>query len=291
MELKVEVKDSTSKGRIMVATQNIAVGDLIFCEEPLIYASWHDHLCIECDLPHSSSECEVVRKFYPQSVAEQINEIIECLSNLAAIGEKDRARLFLKCLTRIESQGVASSPLLAALSSLSAVHLNKSLACMREIRGSRILWGVLNSSLTDDILARILSVLNTNSHELPTYGGSGVYLLASRMEHNCRPNCTFTPVGTTVRVYAIEPIPAGHALSIDYLSSDVYRPTSERQAKLQESYDFQCTCDACTILPDAARLFVCPRRKCKKQFAPVGAGLLPEDWKCTACGFVIGNYC
>lgn len=38
----------------------------------------------------------------------------------------------------------------------------------------------------------MLSVLNTNSHELEELGGSGLFPMACLMEHSCRPNCAFS---------------------------------------------------------------------------------------------------
>jgi len=315
---KVDVKDSESKGRYMINTVDLKVGELVFAESSLIHASWHDHICIECDQKHDSTQCQIVINNYPTQIRANLEQVVNTLADMSAIGEIDRARLFIKCLVRVLSQG-PQSELLQALNSLAAVHLHKALSCISQMRQSPLLATLLPSFLDDNSIATILSVLNTNSHELPGYGGSGVFLLASRMEHNCRPNCTFAPIGNEVKIYCLENIPAGSPLCLDYLGSDCYRPTSERINRLkvptsstphihpiyyplshtrsaavaadiflfcftwQESYDFTCVCEACTVLPDLARVFVCPRRKCRKRIMPLGRGLRPQDWVCQGC--------
>lgn len=42
------------------------------------------------------------------------------------------------------------------------------------------------------VAGHMLSVLNTNSHELEELGGSGLFPLACLMEHSCSPNCAFS---------------------------------------------------------------------------------------------------
>jgi SET domain len=64
--------------------------------------------------------------------------------------------------------------------------------------------------------ARVLAVLNTNSHELEELEGSGLFLLACVMEHDCRPNCSFTTFGDTLYMTAVQRISAGDRISIDY---------------------------------------------------------------------------
>ena len=55
---------------------------------------------------------------------------------------------------------------------------------------------ILPGKVSDQDAATILGVLNTNSHELGEWGGSGLYMKALLMEHDCRPNCSFTTHGS-----------------------------------------------------------------------------------------------
>lgn len=59
---------------------------------------------------------------------------------------------------------------------------------------------ILPSKVSDQDAATILGVLNTNSHELGEWGGSGLYMKALLMEHDCRPNCSFTTHGLSPKL-------------------------------------------------------------------------------------------
>lgn len=134
--------------------------------------------------------------------------------------------------------------------------------------------------------SRLLAVLNTNSHELADVAGSGLFLLASMMEHNCAPNCNFTSRNTQLWVTAVAEVKAGDHLSIDYECAEVYRPTAERKTSLLHSHEFVCSCDQCTVLPDLARAFVCGRDSCSGVVSPIGEGdpARSDHWKCLSCG-------
>ncbi|KAH7460296.1 uncharacterized protein KRP23_14664 [Phytophthora ramorum] len=58
---------------------------------------------------------------------------------------------------------------------------------------------------SDQQMATLIGVLSTNSHELGNRGGSGLFLSACRMEHNCLPNCSFTTFDSTLWMTAIRP--------------------------------------------------------------------------------------
>lgn len=53
------------------------------------------------------------------------------------------------------------------------------------------------------VAGHMLSVLNTNSHELEELGGSGLFPLACLMEHSCSPNCAFSESTSTTMTVTI----------------------------------------------------------------------------------------
>jgi hypothetical protein len=120
----------------------------------------------------------------------------------------------------------------------------------------------------------LLSILNTNSHELTDVRGSGVFLRASLMEHSCFPNCNFSTTKRDMQIIALRPIQPGDNLSIDY-GDGWYRPVSARRAALLKSHGFRCFCAACTSRADKSRAFTCPTvdaqgNKCPGVVYPVG---------------------
>jgi hypothetical protein len=52
--------------------------------------------------------------------------------------------------------------------------------------------------------------------------------------------------------HAFKPIQEGEELLIAY--TDTKRPRQERQAYLQQSYNFLCHCSACSLPPDKSRV-------------------------------------
>ena len=90
--------------------------------------------------------------------------------------------------------------------------------------------------------ARLLAVLNTNSHELGEWGGSGFFPLACLCEHSCAPNCAFNASGTELYVTAVRQVKKGAALSIDYCDA-AFEPAAARRAHLLEDYGFECVSD------------------------------------------------
>ncbi len=111
----------------------------------------------------------------------------------------------------------------------------------------------------DEYVSRVLSVLNTNSHTLEHLGGSGLFLRACLLEHSCVANCSYTSEGSRVVVTALRDVSSGEALSIDYVNG-FCDPTGARQAALQHSYAFTCSCAKCVgDVADRCRAFLCPR--------------------------------
>uniref|UniRef100_A0AAV1UG49 SET domain-containing protein n=1 Tax=Peronospora matthiolae TaxID=2874970 RepID=A0AAV1UG49_9STRA len=109
------------------------------------------------------------------------------------------------------------------------------------------------------------------------------------------PNCSFTTFDSTLWMTAIRSIVPGDALSIDY-GNFFYRPTSERQESLLDSYGFICTCEACVTMADPTRAVRCLSAICLEGImlpCPVrntvasnciGLDQLRFEWRCQACG-------
>lgn len=81
---------------------------------------------------------------------------------------------------------------------------------MKKMKKAKVLKSLFPENVTNKEAASLLSVLNTNSHELEEIGGSGLFLLGCLMEHSCRPNCNFSTEGTTLSVVAIQGIRQCH---------------------------------------------------------------------------------
>jgi hypothetical protein len=179
------------KGRVLIATKNLDLGHILFNEDPLVAGSWHDHRCIECHEVHRSSSCLTVRKRYPAAIVANLKKIESLLTKMTAIGELDRARALIKALNLCRQKPAVLEQILQC----STENLNACRKCVARIQRSDVTSAIIPDNVTTERAAAILSVLNTNSHELGEWGGSGLFPLACVMEHSCIPNCNFTAHG------------------------------------------------------------------------------------------------
>ncbi|CAJ1966483.1 unnamed protein product [Cylindrotheca closterium] len=89
--------------------------------------------------------------------------------------------------------------------------------------------------------------------------GFGLFEVACKMSHSCRPNCAWMtePDGASKQIRAITKIQAGEELTVDYIGQPL-SPTHERREELLHSKGFLCNCVRCSnILGDDTRRFPC----------------------------------
>lgn len=99
---------------------------------------------------------------------------------------------------------------------------------------------------------------SVDGHGPGTNYGHGLFELACKMNHSCRPNCVWftTQDGTCKEVRAISPIEAGEELTVDYVGN-VLDPTPQRREDLLATKGFVCQCDRCAAEHDDTRRFKC----------------------------------
>lgn len=107
------------------------------------------------------------------------------------------------------------------------------------------LWDAYADVRTDVTLEGILA---TNG--LPRAPGSEetvLCLLASRLNHSCRPNAEYLWVETlqVEEVRAIRDIEQGEEVCVNYIGDDVRHPTPVRRARLRQVFRFDCMCVVC----------------------------------------------
>lgn len=106
--------------------------------------------------------------------------------------------------------------------------------------------GNLKESQIDSI-CKLYSILTTNCFEGATSSLSSLYLKASRFNHSCLPNCTYTVASedgvTSITVFSRQDVQSGEELTVPYLW--IFHPREERQAKTLGIWGFVCGCPAC----------------------------------------------
>ncbi|EEY58766.1 uncharacterized protein PITG_10898 [Phytophthora infestans T30-4] len=306
----VRVAHDPVKGKVVFSERTFRPGQVIFSELAFVAAPWSTDLCGGCEELRSSSatassnplvsprhrcHCErtgAPKIMYSPRLHDNVgrrNVVVGIMKTIDGIEEIDRARCILKCLAMYECDPHA----LDGMMDLTCVGQQRVTNATLQLR--RQLPDIFPAGFTDQQMATLIGVLNTNSHELENLGGSGLFLSACRMEHNCKPNCSFTTFDSTLWMTAIRPIAPGDALSIDY-GNFFYRPTPERQECLLESYGFICTCEACVSLPDPTRAVRCLSRNCPQgvmlpcpaRTNTASSSIQPKkmqfEWRCQTCG-------
>ena len=107
-----------------------------------------------------------------------------------------------------------------------------------------------------------ITLLNSMSHELTdktavtidnhpkedaparkVSGAVGIWCLASYMNHNCIGNAHVAFIGDMIIVRAARPLPANTEITFPYVA--VEKHYEERQARLEMSWQFNCSCGLC----------------------------------------------
>ncbi|KAL6049140.1 SET domain-containing protein [Balamuthia mandrillaris] len=129
----------------------------------------------------------------------------------------------------------------------------------------------VHSSINADTLLELCCRINSNSHAIraplvtqPAVA-TGLFPVASLINHSCKPNMCYSTVGDIVYLTAIKPIAAGEELCISYI--DLYQSRKQRQEELHRTKFFQCRCTRCTSplsqSPDRfVEGFTCPKKAC-----------------------------
>ncbi|TMW65073.1 hypothetical protein Poli38472_009240 [Pythium oligandrum] len=295
----VHIVEDPAKGKVVISDRSFEAGQVIFVEDAFVYASWSTNVCDGCeeDKDDENAPCHCDRTGSPKEMytpalqkdAVRRDEIVQTMRELEGIGEVDRARCILKCLAMFERDPKS----LDEVFECACANVDRCDEEATELRN--LVPEIYPPGFTNEQMATLIGVFNTNAHELENLGGSGLFLSACRMEHNCSPNCSFTTYDDKLWMTAIRPIKEGEALSIDY-GNFFYRPTEERMTSLFETYGFVCTCETCTVQPDTCRSFKCTSPSCtdgaiwpypRKSEQPIeDPEELEYDWKCGDCGHV-----
>ena len=264
----VEIADDSQLGRCAVAARDFPAGSVIFKENPCIFATWD---------PEDSGD--TVREMVgPSLTGGAMREIEKAMAEIEGIGELDRARQLILALQK----AAQDRSMRARLLSLCTANLDLATSAVEKCFQDPNLSRVFPQEITKEEAARILSALNTNSHELEQLGGSALYAeIGCFLNHSCDPNCTFNTHNGVLWVVNTKALAVGDHLTIDY-GNFFYEPREDRQQTLLESYGFECRCQKCQEGRDTARAFYCA--------ACAGGAVVPhyhkgeiKCWQCINC--------
>ena len=204
-------------GRYLVARRDIAAGDVIFVEKPLLVAhAMHSHVEPAMRSEMTAAALELLREPI-DSPAFLLQE-----ADLSEDADGTRAASLRAWARDVQRALLQSAPL-------------------RRADGSEV-------TVTEQSVQWALSVASVNVHGRcdPERGVLG--LLASMMEHDCSPSTSAQIAsaadGSTITLRAKRDVRVGESLSISYALEQA--PVLERRRLLRLQHGFVCACKTCT---------------------------------------------
>ncbi|XP_069998104.1 SET domain-containing protein SmydA-8 [Penaeus vannamei] len=296
----VEIHSSPGFGRYLVASRNIAAGEVVFREAPLVVApkagsgasclaclrslqgsEWAG--CQQCGAPlcgrgcggdgHSQEEC---RLLVPLGLKGQPQNTV-LIKQLSVLLTPIRTILLMKKAPPVKE-------VIAALQSHAEERRRLPIGRFVDEHVAKVLRARLGLPVDSDIVQHLCGIFDTNAFEISDGDIRGRALLpgGALMNHSCSPNTQHWYRNGVMTVRAVVDIPEGAPVTNTYTNS--LWGTRARAAHLSTSKLFTCECERCldpTELGSHLSSVLC--RGC-------GGGLmLPPadcraDWECPACG-------
>ncbi|XP_037029850.1 SET domain-containing protein SmydA-8-like [Bradysia coprophila] len=279
-----------SVGRGLIATRDINVNELIFCEPPLLIGpvgnEKDDLVCSLCYKPITETDkCSDCSLPVCPSCSE-MGRHVECS--------------FLKSLNL---HGKGSLQMVRSLTAIRGLFLDESekevlnlLQCNRTGDIVNSINNLLNegnesSENARDELIRVASVLSTNAFQIVSLSNHyhlnlrGLYPLMSLINHSCTANARYcTDTNYVTSLYARKPIKMGEQISISY--AKVLWSTPSRQSYLKLTKHFTCKCSRCMDPTEASTFLAavkCFDRTCSGLTLPIDPTSFVSAWKCQTC--------
>lgn len=296
----VEIKQSSQYGRFLVASRDVAAGEVLFQEDPLLVIpkAGSETFCLSClkVLTHewqSCGSCGAPLCF--QHCAGKNHTASEC-TLLKRLGFKEAPHIEVL----IKDLSVFLGPLRALLMTQKSSAVSKLFFALQSHKEQRMklpigrfieehIIGTLRSRLglevTPETIHHLCGVLDTNAFEVSLedgHRGRAIFILASMMNHSCLPNAQRWYSDGKMTVRAAVSIPKSSPILINY--TQTLWGTQARVIHLYGSKMFFCRCRRCmdpTELGTQLSFVRC--REC-----PAGLLVPPHDpqkcWQCRDCG-------
>ncbi|XP_004529471.1 protein msta isoform X1 [Ceratitis capitata] len=307
------VAHSDVAGRGVFATRDIAAGELLFRECPLVVGptarkgsilntcvcchkllAVKDFLCKHnCMLPvcdacadtvEHREECELFQRWQPVELSQLAQMCADKNSDPPLVNPYS-----LRILTAVRVFFL--KPDQRAL--VNAMQANAERGYRQEIikaAQSFRKFPTTDKSFMDNLF-RIVGVLNTNAFEAPCRIGEhetllrGLFPLTAIMNHECTPNAShYFDNGHLAVVRAARPIPKGAEITTTY--TKILWSNLTRGIFLKMTKHFICECARCNDNTEngtyLSALF-CREQGCKGIVIPVQSKILQPDWRCTSC--------
>lgn len=193
------------KGRGLVATRNIAEGELLLISDPIA----------ESDAaPSTFNPCDML---YGALINAVVNQVSRCPADMARLYALDSGA---------SHQSVPSVDLFVS----ETVAVEAASAFPRNVTSISQISAIVERN----------AISSRRDGSCATQRMCALYLLPSLFNHSCCPNAAQIFVGSTLVVTAAAPIAAGEEVTLQYF--DVLTTVDERERMCAR---FKCTCDRC----------------------------------------------
>ncbi|KAK7084159.1 hypothetical protein SK128_004824 [Halocaridina rubra] len=293
------VGSSTSMGRFLVATRDIAPGELLLKDAPLLLGPKMitepvclgcyrpvdgTYQCKKCGFPMCDSQCEKSEDHQAEcsiveesgasvkvSVFGEINSMYECITPLRILHLRDNNPMIWNKLMSLESHAEKrTGTAIAAITQQTVVDIIHNRLKMEQFDADQI--------------QKILGIVDTNGFEirLPDSSILGVYPQGSMIEHDCIANTHRTfDADLNLVVRSAIPVRRGDHLTSCY--TDPLTTTAARLDHLRSSKYFTCRCVRCVdptelkTFTSALKCSACVKKRAMQAKGPKPAAAGPPS--------------
>lgn len=299
---KWTIGESQLEGRGLIATEDIASGEVLFVDHPLISGPRAGlalpqgcTVCckLDCDTFFKCSRCALVLcSEQCQNTATHTDDcrIISGWNNKVPIEDIDDA-IMCRALTPIRALLLNEDQKLL----MSYLEAHKQPHHGHEVRNLKQFFDIPEEEEKQMVLA--CCALDTNAYQIATaYSKSemslrGLYPVAGLMNHTCVPNTRYSYNNESqMTLKAVKPIRAGSEIFTCYTGT--LWGTPARRANLYKTKHFLCKCDRCADATERGTLLAalkCFATECPGVLLPIDPLKLSTSWKCIECRLRVPN--
>ncbi|KAF5596449.1 unc-45 like b [Fusarium subglutinans] len=223
----VEIRDAPGRGKGLFLTEDVSAGDLILCEKAFSYCFMdgksHETYPILGNVPRNEVKTGGSVHLWAQ-VTQKLYHNPQYLVTIQELFHGDHKKLQI---TRLDNRTVVDSFMVERIIHYNAVDTPKTTSNDFETR----VFSRKGDSLVIDNLDTKFST-------------SGIWLLASRINHSCISNCRRSFIGDMQIIRATQHMSAGTELLLSYRTPYAFESYEEMQTRLS-TWGFKCACDLC----------------------------------------------
>jgi len=285
------LEEREGMGRVLVATQEIARGELLFEEAPLMVIP-------DCALESGRPQGPLMAELETQGLKVGVALDMDALCVFFSRQTENQLATLWELESHIDHEDYTAGRLADKVAKLAAAK------------------GLLLESDRQADLARFLRIISVNAHTIPRIRGVMLFFWLSMLSHSCAPNATYGTYALTgenlqereqgstgeisllARPRALRRIAAGEVVAMSYLSLQMLLSSAPaRQELLRVQKGFVCGCERCRGA-DGVRELPCPRcsagfcvpEPSSRETVPVDLSLqngMLVEWRCRTCAAVV----